>query len=639
MWCEFHRIAVAASPITTNPQTTANRHTSLITQLTQRAWVSTLHGYKAGLRCLMYQETPYTRYLVNAANGYTSDGASGVSEEQAANGNWYARTAGSALITNSIIQLPDNLLDVGVAAVRTAWSTNSRSRVLAGSPATQDFQGVFGDDVNYTLNASGVPATYPTDAQWWVAQQAMYQTIYPDFTGAGLHLVPNLGSWMTGNQATINGILPYTDGALQEFFTVYGYANDAYSGWYHNDLALLENCVASGKRFYAQCHGTATNARYALATLMIGAHSTDSTRQSLGYSGLQDYANEYWITEFDLDIGSPAAAKTEVGGNATGFNGFQRQYSNGWACVNPKYNSNGSTRVAAQIFTLTGGSFTGSGFTNVTSISLLPGEGAVLAAAAQGYPVSAYPGALDTFRVNTSDLTDSKLGTPLTGTVGDHALQHNIIADAVNKLEAELGAVPKGTFSSVRERMGDVTNRRVWEITTGSNTYPLATTMERSDVTALVPQTAITAICSLHGGLVIPAGKTITNIHAFCTAAGSGAVTLFWLALVKLSDRTVIERTTNSTTLPTLNAVHTRALQNPINLSVDTPAYVAWATQVATTSPSFAGMPAGIATMQFQVPILAGNSSTTPTATPPAVAAVLGNPAAGNTQRVYFWLS
>lgn len=178
-----------------------------------------------------------------------------------------------------------------------------------------------------------------------------------------------------------------------------------------------------------------------------------------------------------------------------------------------------------------------------------------------------------------------------------------------------------------------------WDVGATDTARPTITyNMPRGQALTGIAQTAITAIDSLHGGCVIPAGKLITNINLFCTAAGAGAVTTFWFAIVRASDRTVLERTTNSTSLPTINVVHTRALQAAITLDADTPVYLAWATQVATTSPAFLGTTA-VATSNFVAPILAGNSSTSPTSTPAAVAAVLGAPAAGNAGRVWFWLT
>lgn len=68
---------------------------------------------------------------------------------------------------------------------------------------------------------------------------------------------------------------------------------------------------------------------------------------------------------------------------------------------------------------------------------------------------SAYPGALDALATTKSDDTDSKSGADLgvSTTTGDHAQHHNDLADAINKVEAELGVSPKGNSATVRARL------------------------------------------------------------------------------------------------------------------------------------------------------------------------------------------
>lgn len=59
---------------------------------------------------------------------------------------------------------------------------------------------------------------------------------------------------------------------------------------------------------------------------------------------------------------------------------------------------------------------------------------------------SVYPGALDTLATNKADGT---------ATLTDHKDHHNDLADAVNKIEAELGIEPSGAFSTVVARLND----------------------------------------------------------------------------------------------------------------------------------------------------------------------------------------
>lgn len=180
--------------------------------------------------------------------------------------------------------------------------------------------------------------------------------------------------------------------------------------------------------------------------------------------------------------------------------------------------------------------------------------------------------------------------------------------------------------------------RDYWQVGT---TPPLAANMDRMTAVASVAQTVITAMSSLHGGMILRAGTTYTNINSFCTATGAGAVTLNHYSVVRQSDRTVLQRTANSTSLPALGE-YPRALQAPLVVDVDTPVWVVWSTQVATTSPAFAGQAALTALVQplaVRPPIFLGNTSTVPTSTPHALGAVIAAPSTATSPLVYFWLT
>lgn len=58
---------------------------------------------------------------------------------------------------------------------------------------------------------------------------------------------------------------------------------------------------------------------------------------------------------------------------------------------------------------------------------------------------SAFPAGLDNFATNKLDVTGQGSG--------DHAGHHNDLADAINKIEAELGINPSGTFATVVLRL------------------------------------------------------------------------------------------------------------------------------------------------------------------------------------------
>jgi hypothetical protein len=176
--------------------------------------------------------------------------------------------------------------------------------------------------------------------------------------------------------------------------------------------------------------------------------------------------------------------------------------------------------------------------------------------------------------------------------------------------------------------------RHPWDV---GSTPPLIANMRRQDATtSLVLPTSATTLLS--GGFVLPAGITFSNINMFVTAAGA-TLTIHWLAIVRQSDRLVLAHTANSTTTPTISTILTRAVTTPLVTQADTPVWIAHAF-AATTGSGFAGTPAGQAVLNFQTPILFGNSSTTPTTTVPTDnSTVLGAPAAGTTQGILYWLT
>jgi hypothetical protein len=60
---------------------------------------------------------------------------------------------------------------------------------------------------------------------------------------------------------------------------------------------------------------------------------------------------------------------------------------------------------------------------------------------------SSYPGSVDT--LSTSKVDSTAMAT-------DHAGHHNDMADAINRIETELGTSPKGGFATVKARIAGV---------------------------------------------------------------------------------------------------------------------------------------------------------------------------------------
>lgn len=89
---------------------------------------------------------------------------------------------------------------------------------------------------------------------------------------------------------------------------------------------------------------------------------------------------------------------------------------------------------------------------------------------------SVYPGGLDALATAIQDDTDSKSGADLglSTTVGHHAQHHIDLADAVNKIEAELGINPSGSLTDVATRLNSTTTVRKTADQTFSSNASLA---------------------------------------------------------------------------------------------------------------------------------------------------------------------
>ena len=119
---------------------------------------------------------------------------------------------------------------------------------------------------------------------------------------------------------------------------------------------------------------------------------------------------------------------------------------------------------------------------------------------------SSYPGGLDNFATNKTNATV---------TVNDHAAHHNDLADAVNKIEAELGVDPAGGSATVAARLDtlatpDASVARVETAqTTTSGTYTALATAGP----------AVTVTVTASGVLMVSIGALLANNNATSGAA------------------------------------------------------------------------------------------------------------------------
>ncbi len=109
--------------------------------------------------------------------------------------------------------------------------------------------------------------------------------------------------------------------------------------------------------------GEAAN-MYGLATMLLAANG----RASYATSNTNYTSEENWFPEYDTaeQLGAPAGPYTVLSNGV-----YERSFANGIVLVNPTGNS-------IPAFSLGGGTYTGSGLTNVQSVSLAPTSGLIL---------------------------------------------------------------------------------------------------------------------------------------------------------------------------------------------------------------------------------------------------------------------
>jgi len=378
MWVDFFRLANDGTPVFSNYATTVSRFKYVIMNVNQRGHVASLKAQNTLVKCLAYQDIIYDAVLMSGTN-YQNDCPSLISREEAEapgwNPDWYVRSGG-ALVLNPFGS-GGRLLRLHLPEIQAAAVVNAAYRARSG---TADWDGIFGDDCNYNVPTIDIP--YTTDLTWYQgALKPFIQSFSQGMHDNGLLHFPNMGN--LGEYAILIELMPFIDGYLDEFWTRYG--GGGWNGYWYDGLLAAEKVVSLGRGTVLLGTQGATNTdttamRSGLATALMIVDTVDPARVAWGFTGI-DHTNEKWDAVFEYAIGPPTGARAWTG---TAFDsGLIRYFSDGVAVTNPGYNpgapnGNGAQRTGSINVTLTGGAYTGSGRTSVTSVTLAAGEGAVM---------------------------------------------------------------------------------------------------------------------------------------------------------------------------------------------------------------------------------------------------------------------
>lgn len=222
---------------------------------------------------------------------------------------------------------------------------------------------------------------------------------------------------------------------------------------------------------------------------------------------------------------------------------------------------------------------------------------------------SSYPGGLDAFVTTRAD------GTAM---ATNHPADHNNYADAINKIEAELGTDPSGTYATVKDRITQSAEKPYSQILTegvglkGENFYRGAV---GSVSQTFANQTVYYTLLPLR------AGDIVTNMYFVCNGVVQTITTNKMGLYTTASSRVAISanNTTNLATGPTPAFVLTSPYTVPTTgvyyaaLLVDatTPGAFVRGASITTVVPAVAGGPflSGTQTGQADLPATATISS------------------------------
>jgi hypothetical protein len=350
-------VSIASNAQFTDYTSSGQRLQYVVLQDWQASRMRELKAANPNLKVLVYKNLLASQ--TPAPNGFSATGVS-YEEADSAHPDWFLQNTDGQRFT-----LRDYAyqwaMDVGNPGYQQRWAENLIADVRA-----QGWDGVFIDNVNPTMKyyaeVSSV-AKYPTDTAYAAATQSALAAITPRLRAAHMLVFANFGSW-SDYDTTVTPWLKYVDGAMEEMFAKFdptvgaGYRDEA--EW-TRQLAELQETQRQGKVFLAVTHSSADDEAAALfgwASVLLGA------KGKAAYEMAENYADETWFPEYEYDIGRPLSPESRD------TNGVHRRaFANGLILVNPT--------EATQTVNLDG-TYSGSGLTDATSVTMPPHTGLVL---------------------------------------------------------------------------------------------------------------------------------------------------------------------------------------------------------------------------------------------------------------------
>ncbi len=362
-YANFNRETYSYSTTLSTSQEAA-RYQEMVLQSTDGSAAAALKAANPGLKVLMYEGIVAADNVTTATVTCTA-------------GPWVVANHPSWLLKdqhgNPILYQNHDLVDVGNSGYQQTCLQN------AIATAKKDhFDGIYWDMVNaklsWTLPSATTVPEYPTDASWQAAMYSMLSYAGSQLHAAGLMNVANIGGstgfpglWQQWN-APLDAAEEesWTDGKLGLTQQLPDWpkklANAAWSEAHHKPVLLHSwNTTQAGNTF-------------GLASMLLIAGGESSYSTSNGcYTNCETWYAPYTTAQ---QLGAPVGPYTHPESRA-----FLRWYQHGLVVVNPTTNSIGT-------FSLGGGTYTGSGLTGASSVSM-PATSAYILLASSANTLSA----------------------------------------------------------------------------------------------------------------------------------------------------------------------------------------------------------------------------------------------------------
>lgn len=347
------------------------RYEVMAMQTGDQSSIATLKTYNPRLRCMRYTDP----VAVDPANPTDPNNTFTYTYVEANHPEWY-------LLDETSSRIPYSgssniwLLDLGNPALQ-AYALSQLLSVLASEGS---WDGVFVDEQTMHIDwLKGAPHTvttpdYSTDAKWQAAVKSFLTALGTGLKAAGYQMYGNIGA-IDGDQSVVTDwyTIPGLTGQFYEEFAGANGGPRVDNDWLSN-VQFLQSAETASKRAWCRT-ATKTQAghRYGLATMLIASdkYSTwdaEFTGSGGGY-GCAGGGSEQWFPEYDTakHLGNATGAYFTV---SSGTVLYRRDFERGSVIVNPHSSSASSYAL--------GGTYSGSGFTSVTSITLAATSAAIL---------------------------------------------------------------------------------------------------------------------------------------------------------------------------------------------------------------------------------------------------------------------